>query len=137
MIKGFEEYMKQEITEITQEINNGLQRMKEAEVINMKHISDGYHTFDELYHHRMMLFAVICNTYKEKTWKSELHHDGTMYENMFIVGITTDQGDYSYHYDLKDWGMFNVEELMYAPKWDGHEPKDITRLLTLIGGKNE
>ena len=26
-------------------------------------ISDGYHTFEELYYHRMILFAVICNTH--------------------------------------------------------------------------
>lgn len=28
-------------------------------------ISDGSHTFNELYYHRMILFAVICNVYKE------------------------------------------------------------------------
>lgn len=28
--------------------------------------SDGYHTFDELYHHRAILFAVICNANKDK-----------------------------------------------------------------------
>ena len=27
-------------------------------------LSDGYHTFDELYHHRAILFATICNTHK-------------------------------------------------------------------------
>ena len=26
----------------------------------------------------------------------------------------------------------NVEELEFAPEWDGHKPKDITRLLSLI-----
>ena len=38
--------------------------------------SDGYHTFDELYYHRTVLFAVICNTYCDKAWKSWLHADG-------------------------------------------------------------
>lgn len=95
--------------------------------------SDGYHTFDELYHHRMILFSIICNQNKDLAWKSMKHHDGTMYENYFIVGISTPEGDYTYHYDIRDWNYFNVKELEKAPKWDGHNPSDITRLLTLVG----
>lgn len=93
--------------------------------------SDGYHTFNELYYHRMILFAVICNQNKEKAWKSKLHADGTMYDNYFIVGITTDEGDYTYHYHLDYWDYFNVSEIPNSPEWDGHKPEDITRLLTL------
>ena len=33
-------------------------------------VSDGYHTFNELYHHRAVLFSVICNVFSEKAWKS-------------------------------------------------------------------
>ena len=95
-------------------------------------VNDGSHTFDELYHHRMMLFAVICNTYKDKAWKSWKHHDGTMYDNYFIVGINTPDGQYSYHYHKDNWDMFDVIELSNAPIWDGHEPKDIDRLLSLL-----
>ena len=95
-------------------------------------ISDGSHTFDELYYHRMVLFSIICNQNKELAWKSKLHHDGTMYDNYFIVGITTPEGDYTYHYDLEYWDMFNVKELEKAPEWDGHKPKDITRLYSLL-----
>lgn len=94
-------------------------------------ISDGYHTFDELYYHRMVLFSVICNQNKEKAWKSWLHDDGTMYEDYFIVGIETDEGHYTYHYHKKYWEWFNVKELDKAPKWDGHVPDDVIRLLTL------
>lgn len=95
-------------------------------------ISDGYHTFDELYHHRMVLFSVICNTYKDKAWKSWLHADRTMYQDYFIVGITTSEGDYTYHYHKDYWNMFKVTELDKAPEWDGHKPEDITRLLSLL-----
>jgi len=104
----------------------------EFEVETKGGISDGYHTFDELYFHRMMLFAVICNQNKGKAWKSKLHHDGTMYENFFIVGVTTKKGDYTYHYHLDSWSLFNVKELDKALEWDGHRPEDITRLLTLV-----
>lgn len=95
-------------------------------------ITDGYHTFDELYYHRMILFSVICNTYKEKAWKSWLHHDGTMYNDYFIVGIETKKGQYSYHYHKDEWDNFNVKELELAPEYDGHIPSDITRLLSLL-----
>ena len=96
-------------------------------------ISDGYHTFDELYFHRMILFSIICNQNKEKAWKSKLHDDGTMYDNYFIVGITTPEGQYSYHYHMEYWGHFEgIKELERAPKWDGHQPKDITRLISLL-----
>lgn len=95
-------------------------------------VTDGYHTFNELYYHRMVLFSVICNTYKDKAWKSWLHHDGTMYDDYFIVGIDTPEGQYSYHYHKDEWDMFKVKELDKAPVWDGHEPKDITRLTSLV-----
>ena len=95
-------------------------------------ISDGSHTFNELYYHRMVLFSVICNTYKDKAWKSWKHDDGTMFDNYFIVGITTEEGDYTYHYHKDYWDMFNVKELDNAPEWDGHKSEDITRLLSLV-----
>lgn len=95
-------------------------------------LSDGYHTFNELYLHRMKLFSIICNTYKSKSWKSKLHSDGTMYDNMFIVGISTPAGDYSYHYDIEHWDEFDVRELEFAPEWDGHKPEDYNRLDTLL-----
>jgi hypothetical protein len=94
--------------------------------------SDGYHTFDELYHHRMILFSIICNQNKDVSWKSKLHHDGTMYDNYFIVGISTSEGDYTYHYHLDNWNYFDVKVLPKAPEWDGHKPEDIIRLLTLV-----
>lgn len=95
--------------------------------------SDGYHTFNELYHHRAVLFSIICNLNRHVAWKSKLHHDGTMFDNMFIVGITTPEGQYSYHYDIDPyWNMFNVTELDNAPEWDGHKPKDVGRLNSLL-----
>ena len=97
-------------------------------------LSDGYHTFDELYYHRMMLFSIICNTYKEYAWKSWKHSEGDkpMYNGMFIVGVSLPNGDYSYHYDMQYWDKFDVKVLDRAPVWDGHEPKDITRLEYLL-----
>lgn len=91
-------------------------------------LSDGYHTFDELYHHRAVLFSVICNQNKENAWKSKKHSDGTMYDGMFIVGINTKEGQATYHYDIEPyWDMFDVQELENAPEFDGHTPDEAIR----------
>ena len=85
--------------------------------------SDGYHTFNELYHHRAVLFSVIVKAFPNRAWKSRKHHDGSMYDGMFIVGIETPDGQATYHYDVEPyWDMFECKELEYAPEWDGHTP---------------
>lgn len=95
--------------------------------------SDGYHTFDELYHHRAVLFSVIVAMFRWLSWKSLHHHDGTMYDGMFIVGIDTPAGPATYHYDVEPyWDMFPCRVLDRAPEWDGHTPDDaIERIGTL------
>jgi hypothetical protein len=95
--------------------------------------SDGYHTFDELYHHRAVLFSVIVAMFRGRSWKSLHHHDGTMYDGMFIVGIDTPAGPATYHYDVEPyWDMFPCRVLDRAPEWDGHTPDDaIERIGTL------
>lgn len=83
--------------------------------------SDGFHTFNELCHHRAVLFSVICNQHPDKAWKSRLHSDGTMFEGDFIVGINAPAGPASYHYNLGQyWDMFKVPEIPNAPEWDGY-----------------
>lgn len=104
-------------------------------VSDVKDYSDGYHTFGELYYHRMMLFSIICNTHKDLSWKSKLHDDGTMFDGMFIVGVHTPQGLYTYHYHLEHWDEFDVKAIERAPEWDGHKPSDITRLRSLLDGR--
>lgn len=96
--------------------------------IETDNISDGAHTFGDLYYQRMILFSVICNSRPDISWKSKLHDDGTMYDGYFIVGIKTPEGQYTYHYPLKYWSTFKVKELDKAPIWDGHTEKDVTRL---------
>lgn len=114
-------------------INGVLQTIDEQPTVEINgNTSDGYHTFNELYHHRAILFAVICNANKDKAWKSKKHSDGTMYDGMFIVGINTPHGEYTYHYDIEPyWKLFDVKTLEFAPEWDGHKPEDIDRLLSL------
>lgn len=100
--------------------------------------SDGYHTFNELYHHRAILFSVICNERPEVAWKSRRHHDGTMYDGMFIVGIDTPEGQATYHYDIDPyWNLFRVKELELAPEWDGHTSGEAIRRIGTLTQPNE
>lgn len=100
--------------------------------------SDGYHTFNELYHHRAVLFSVVCNERPDIAWKSKRHHDGTMYDGMFIVGINTPEGQDTYHYDIDPyWELFHIKELEKAPEWDGHTPDEAIRRISTLSTPNE
>lgn len=96
-------------------------------------LSDGYHTFNELYEQRMYLFATIVNQNKDKSWKSFKHEDGKLCfdGDWFVVGIDTPRGSYTYHYENKYWNLFDCQELEVAKHWDGHTDKDVSRLLSL------
>lgn len=117
-------------------LNVTIKSYKDKGLVRTKNISDGYHTFGQLYHDRAVLFAIICNTYKDKAWKSKQHHDGTMFGEpgeMFIVGVDTPQGQYTYHYHMEPyWDMYDVKEVEFAPEYDGHTFEDIERLFGLI-----
>lgn len=107
---------------IVDAIDMAIEAVKAQEPITGE-TSDGYHTFNELYHHRAVLFSVIVNNYKDLAWKSVRHHDGTMYDGMFIVGIDTPDGQATYHYDIDPyWDMFDCKIREFAPEWDGHTP---------------
>lgn len=95
--------------------------------------SDGFHTFDELYHQRAVLFSVIASRFPDRAWKSKKHATGDMYEGMFIAGIDTPGGPATYHFDIDPyWDMLECRELESAPKWDGHSPAQaIERMATL------
>ena len=114
----------------TDTINNLILYAK-SQGVSTNDISDKWHTFGELYYHRMILTLALMRQNKDKAWKSKQHHDGTMFEDSFICGIDTPKGQYSYHYDLEHWELFNVKELDKAPEYDGHKPEDVTRLLSL------
>jgi hypothetical protein len=105
--------------------------MKDKETDN---ISDGYHTFGELYDHRRALTAALMMNNKKISWRSKQHHpdDSPMFEGgYFIVGMNLPTGQISYHYKLHHWDDFTgITELPHAPKYDGHTPElTIKRLL--------
>lgn len=106
--------------------------MTEIEPKNREDISDGFHTFRELYAQRAVLWAVLLALCQEGSWKSWKHEDGTMYDGMFIAGLETPEGQYTFHIDAEWWDTYKIKELPNAPRWDGHKPEDITRLFALL-----
>lgn len=88
-------------------------------------ISDGYHTFNELYEHRIVLWIALCKCYKERVWRSKLHSDGSGYEGYFVLGMNKEKGQQiTYHLPLSKWKETNfAETLQNAPEYDGHKSK--------------
>lgn len=97
-------------------------------------ISDGYHTFDELYRHRTILMLALMQAYPLLAWYSATHDDGTMYEGMFIVGMNLPSGRITYHLECDPWwevvSKSRVYELIRAPAYDGHTSDDVIERLT-------
>lgn len=104
-----------------------------AGVNEIDDLSDGFHTFRQLYYQRMMLFAALVRQNKDRAWKSLRHEDGELCfgGGWFIVGIDTPEGSYTYHYENNYYSLFDCEELERGKHWDGHTEKDVTRLLSL------
>lgn len=92
-------------------------------------ISDGYHTFKELYRYRMLYNAAFFNllyaTGKVRVTKSRFHSDGEpcFGGGWFVVQAELPTGQVSNHYEEKYWDLFKVMEVEKADSWDGHTPQ--------------
>jgi hypothetical protein len=99
-------------------------------------VSDGYHTFDELYRYRMLYNAALFNAWVfapdilrfdvHKSWR---HHDGTSCFALdpgewFIVMAYLPSGQISNHYPADAWDLFKIPERERANEWDGHTPTE-------------
>lgn len=124
------------VSDLCRDTADLLETIEQEPCEDMGEISDGYHTFNELYYQRAVLFATIVNLNKDKAWKSFKHFDGKYCfdsnGDWFIVGVDTSEGSYTYHYSKEYWDMFNCKELECGKEWDGHTEKDVTRLLSLV-----
>ena len=105
-------------------------------------VSDGYHTFDELYEHRYLLFLVLLDVWKEDCdyewlpWKSKTHWmDGKLvpvWDGWFVAGMKTRTGQITYHLPIKYWDKCNVEHLEEMPAYDGHSSQDVLQRLEAL-----
>lgn len=97
-------------------------------------ISDGYHTFGELYEHRNILFLSFldnCDLNRIKAWRSQKHHDGSSYDGWFIIGCNLNDQQISYHLPMELWKCCDwLKTYDVAPvPWDGHTSQDVLNRL--------
>ncbi len=92
-------------------------------------VSDGYHTFGELYEHRHALFGALLVLNKGTAWWSEYHDDGSRFDGYLIAGFEPEEGSpVTYHMPEQEWAPrfknMGITHLKKAPPWDGHTSKD-------------
>lgn len=117
--------------------------------VNANLISDGYHTFGELYEFRKMYNAALFNEWangwsetveseyqrsvsytkhKYDVHKSWRHHDGELCfgGGWFIVVAILPTGQISNHYKDQDWDLFRIPECEKEKyEYDGHTSADV------------
>ena len=95
-------------------------------------ISDGYHTFNELYEFRLLYNACMFNELAKQglydVHKSKRHSNGEIPfgdENWFVVVAELPTGQITNHYNITDWELFQIPEKECANEYDGHSPQDV------------
>lgn len=120
------------------DINNMIDDQRDKKWFITDNISDGYHTFWELYEHRATLFIQLANTihryatYKQ-VWKSKLHSNGTMFDWWFVAWIWIDPWkQITYHIPLKYWNNLDCCICDKAPEYDWHTSDDVIQRLLVL-----
>lgn len=126
---------------LTVAFNQDIQTNKELHggKFNVGEISDGYHTFDELYEHRITLFIALLrnitmllpDSKDSNIWKSRKHSDGSEWKGWFVLGINKEKGkQITYHLPESKWNETDfAEPLELAPEFDGHTSADVLERL--------
>ncbi|MBF6515557.1 hypothetical protein IU421_14890 [Nocardia cyriacigeorgica] len=98
--------------------------------------SDGFHTFAELYHYRMLYNAALFNEWAAAglydVHKSVRHSDGSACFDgkWFVVYAQLPTGQISNHYEIAtDWYKFRVPIRNTGAEWDGHTPQQAAERL--------
>lgn len=108
-----------------------LQHFQQEQEID-ENTSDGYHTFKELYDHRIALFIALMRSNPLISWRANNHEDGIGFEGWFIAGMHLPTGDITYHLPDSDWTKLDYSGIATsnkAPKWDGHTASDVVERL--------
>lgn len=110
--------------------------IKSVQNIDKGQISDGIHTFSQLYAHRNELFIALCRAMLPigtgiKPWRSKSHSDGSPaggvpVDQWFILGLGKEAGkQITYHLPMSDWNKCDfAETLEKAPEYDFHSSDD-------------
>lgn len=110
------------------DINEMVEQLSSEE---KQQVSDGYHTFAELYEHRIILYITLCRELPVECWKSKVHSDGSVWDGWFLLGINKKAGEQiTYHLPVKYWNeCWFAETLDKAPEFDGHTSQDVLKRL--------
>jgi hypothetical protein len=106
-----------------------------AEGCDTNQISDGYHTFGELYEHRITLFTALCRKLsKGRVWRTQTHSDGSVWEGWFVLGIGYKHGEQiTYHLPMSKWDACGFAETIdKAPDYDGHTGDDVLQRISRL-----
>lgn len=102
-------------------------------------VSDGHHTFNELYEHRCLLFIALMQAHPGISWRANNHSDGTMFDGWFVAGMHLSSGDITYHLKVRMWKLLDghgIKTTNKAPEWDGHDSHEVrNRLIAWIKGE--
>ncbi len=92
-------------------------------------ISDGYHTFDELYEHRCLLWIALC---RRNPWQFEAVWYPEHFEGWDLLTAETDAGQISYHVPMKYRPLYenHICKALTLPHFDGHTSADVVKRLT-------
>ena len=100
--------------------------------VDTSQISDGYHTFGELYGHRNLLFISLCFALNHKVdvFKAKDPNIG----GWFVLYLMLPKGQVSYHIEMEFWYLVSaIEEIEYGSVYDGHDSSNVwQRLLEFI-----
>lgn len=92
-------------------------------------VSDGYHTFSELYDHRCLLWVNVLQLNKNKAFKTWRDDAGEKWDGWFIAGLDTDFGQITYHLAENLWSLLNVKETEKNEGYDGHTSEETLQRL--------
>ena len=126
-------------------------------LVDSNKVSDGYHTFEELYEFRKLYNAALFNEWaysvmnpkpdangfyylgagrpKHDVHKSWRHNDGELCfgGGWFIVVAMLPAGQITNHYEEKDWDLFKIPEKQRAMfEYDGHTAQDVVKRMECL-----
>ena len=90
--------------------------MKTFKIVN-NDISDGYHTFDELYNHRVILYLALIKNTNYPCFIKEDHYPGW---DAVYLELPTGQISYHLPFQYRDVLIGRANKVGEEYLWDGH-----------------
>lgn len=139
-------------------VNNLINRASGEGTLDTNQVSDGYHTFGELYDHRNLLWVLACGLAQRQwkveramraqrkgnegeampeylIWKTHAHADGTPCpDGWFVLGWGHDPRlMITYHVPERYWDHCAFAQILeQVPAFDGHTSQDVLTRITNV-----